>query len=158
MFINFKGKTLSVECAFQGSKVFFNQGPFHDLYHVSSIEAKKDIRLKNSGNLISFNFFGIIFPTQPLTAFYDWLYFLALSQNPALVSGLSEYHGFSDIAFNPEKSINCQARSAALFIALSKSKYIEMGVFSSDIDYYFNVINPRQKWDNNKNFNQLSLF
>lgn len=28
------------------------------------------------------------------------------------------FEGFSDIAFNPEKSLNCQARSAALYVAL----------------------------------------
>jgi hypothetical protein len=30
------------------------------------------------------------------------------------------FRAFSDIAFNPEKSLNCQARSAAVFVALSE--------------------------------------
>ncbi len=35
------GPGMSVECAFQGSKVFKHGGPFHNLYTVSSIEAKR---------------------------------------------------------------------------------------------------------------------
>ena len=30
------------------------------------------------------------------------------------------YAGFTDIEFNPRRSINCQARSAALFLSLMK--------------------------------------
>jgi len=34
----------------------------------------------------------------------------ALSQHPELAAEASSYAGFSDIEFNPKKSINCQAR------------------------------------------------
>lgn len=112
---------MSVECAFQGSKVFEHGGPYKDLYVVSSREAKKDERLRTSGEVIQFNFFGNDFPTKPFTAFYDWLYLKALSQNEGLAKQLLSYSGFTDIAFNPQKSFNCQARSAALFVALTKA-------------------------------------
>jgi hypothetical protein len=118
-------RIMSVECAFQGSKVFEQAGPFTDLYAVSSREAKKDDRLRNSGAVIRFSFLGEDFPTQPLTAFYDWLYLKALKQNEVLARQLLGYAGFTDIAFNPEKSINCQARSAALFVALSQMGEID---------------------------------
>lgn len=116
---------MSVECAFQGSKVFECGGPFTDLYTVTSREAKKDERLNNSGDIIHFNFLGERFLTQPLTAFYDWLYLKALINKEKLTNELLEYMGFTDIAFNPQKSFNCQARSAALFVALTKAGLID---------------------------------
>ena len=116
------GHSLSVECAFQGSKVFESGGPYHDLYSVSSREAKTDERLRNSGNVKGFNYFGEEFPNEPQTAFYDWLYMTALHQmEPSPLKNLDKFKGFSDIAFNPRLSINCQARSAAAFVALNHS-------------------------------------
>ena len=116
---------LSVECAFQGSKVFANGKQYTDLYDVSSKEAKKDPRLHNSGDVVAFICFGIEFPTHPITVFYDWLYLLALKQNKTIAQQLLSYQGFSDIKFNPKKSFNCQARSAALFVALTNNGLIE---------------------------------
>lgn len=139
-----QGQTMSVECAFQGSKVFTGGGPFTDLYTVSSREAKKDVRLRNSGELIGFNFLGENFPTIPRTAFYDWLYLNALVQNPNLARELLRYNAFTDIAFNPQKSINCQARAAALFTALSRMGEVDRVI--KDKDYYLKLISaPSRK-------------
>ncbi|EQA0399667.1 hypothetical protein AWE03_004171, partial [Escherichia coli] len=44
-------KEFTVESAFQASKVFERGGPYVDILHKSSMDAKKDIRLKESGNL-----------------------------------------------------------------------------------------------------------
>lgn len=131
-------RTMSVESAFQGSKVFEKGGPFHDLYELPGYEAKKDPRLTTSGKLTAFNFDGLNFPTKPLTAFYDWLYLSALAQNPTLAEALLNYLGFTDIAFNPERSVNCQARSAALYVALT-----QMGKLPSmleDVESYLRVM------------------
>ena len=35
-----------------------------------------------------------------------------------LAEKICDYNAFTDIEFNPEKSINCQARSAAIFVSL----------------------------------------
>ena len=113
------GSAMSVECAYQGSKVFEEGGPFHDLYTVSSREAKADPRLRNSGEVRAFDFLGERFPIEPQTAFYDWLYITALTQkDPPVAEALERFRGFSDIAFNPKRSINCQARAVAVFVAL----------------------------------------
>ncbi len=115
------GKEISVECAYQGSKVFEKDGPYSELYFVSSREAKTDERLRNSGKVIAFEFFGDSYPTEPQTAFYDWLYMSALSQKSShFLEELKPFRGFSDIVFNPRKSINCQARAAATFVSLSQ--------------------------------------
>jgi hypothetical protein len=113
-----KNITFTVETAFQGSKVFENAGPFKDLIGLDSRAAKKDIRLRESGKLIRFEFFGKDFPLVPRTYFYDWVYINALEQNKKLANQLMNFRGFSDIEFNPSKSINCQAYSAALYLSL----------------------------------------
>jgi len=112
------GQEISVECAFQGSKVFEKGGPYHDLYSVSSRNAKTDDRLRNSGDVIAFNYFGRDYPIEPQTAFYDWLYVTALCRKQSkLTDALKKYQGFSDIFFNPRLSINCQARAVAGYVA-----------------------------------------
>jgi hypothetical protein len=117
-------RTMSVEVAYQGSKVFEHGGPFHDLYGASSRDAKTDERIWSSGRLVGFNFLGVGWPTEPQTCFYDWLYISALAQHTDTAQEVVKFSAFSDIAFNPEKSINCQARSAAIFVALSKQGLI----------------------------------
>lgn len=114
------GTRTTVENAFQSGKVFRHGGPFLDLLAKSARDAKKDPRLSTSGELIGFRLANDDWPTRPLTAFYDWIYLSALKQSPALAEQLLEFDGFTDIEFNPERSLNCQAASAALFVALSK--------------------------------------
>lgn len=113
-----KGKTFSVESAFQSSKVFEGNIQYLDLLEKSSREVKKDDRLKSSGKVIGFNFYNQFWETTPLTAFYDWLYVNALNNKPEYHDELLQYQVFTDIEFNPKKSINCQAQSVALFCAL----------------------------------------
>ena len=139
------GQTTSVESAFQGSKVFERDGPFHELYSVSGREAKTDRRLRNSGEVVAFNFFGKEFPIEPQTAFYDWIYMTALSQlESSPVRKLEQYKAFSDIAFNPKLSINCQARSAAVFVALNHCMP-DMVQNLSNWDSYMQIITGSKK-------------
>ncbi|WP_374408186.1 hypothetical protein [Pelagerythrobacter sp.] len=113
-----KGRRLTVEAAFQGSKVFERGGPFSDIFAMRPIDAKRDPRLRESGRLTGFRLYNREWELEPKTAFYDWLYINALIKNPELAEEVTDRDGFTDIEFNPEKSINCQARSVALFCAL----------------------------------------
>lgn len=122
----------SVEVLFQGRKVFAQGGPYTDIYRKTSREAKKDKRLKESGRLISFRYGDFDWPLLPQTAFYDWLYLSALLQNQSLAKKLVEYDGFSDIEFNPQKSINCQAASAALYKALVERNHLALAISTPD--------------------------
>ena len=115
------GSQVSVENAFQGSKVFTTGGPYTDLYRVSARDAKKDVRVRGEAPLQTFSYFGVDWPLEPTTLFYDWLYLNALRGSPHLAEQLCSYGGFTDIAFNPQRSLNCQARSAALYVALQGS-------------------------------------
>jgi hypothetical protein len=122
---------LPLESAYQGSKVFERGGPFVDLYGVDVRTAKRDPRLQTSGRIIGFEFDGIRFPSEPKTAFYDWLYVNAIFEHREwLRSHLPQYAGFSDIEFNPDRSINCQAHSCALFAALMANGRLENAVAS----------------------------
>lgn len=121
---------VSVECAFQAAKVYQNGGPYLDLLEGTSLNAKRDSRLRTSGPLIAFQFDGKEWPIEPQTAFYDWLYIQALRHNPDLSVETSKYQAFTDIEFNPQRSINCQAYSVALYIALAKREILEHAISS----------------------------
>lgn len=111
---------MTVEAAYQGSKVFDQGGPYTDLYNKSPREVKKDPRLRESGDLIKFELKEDVWELEPETAFYDWIYVNALHQNQDLKHEILDFQGFTDIEFNPKKSVNCQARGAALFVSLRK--------------------------------------
>ena len=121
--INFKNKEYFLESLFQGSKVFSNEGPYVDIYKKESIDAKKDERIKRS-DLKEFSFFGEKFTLE--FDFYSWLYFLALKQNKKLTGEILHYQAFTDIEFNPEKSLNCQAYSAALYLSMIKNNILNI--------------------------------
>jgi hypothetical protein len=123
---------IRLEAAFQGSKVFEKGGPFTDLYAVEGKIAKRDPRLQESGKLTGFQFSGFSFPLEPKTIFYDWLYINAIYPHREWLERLYAYAGFTDIEFNPSKSINCQARSCALFVSLMKSDQLHEAVASPD--------------------------
>lgn len=125
--------TMSVECAFQGSKVFENGGPFKDLFRKTSREAKLDERIRSSGRLMKFSFFNMDWGLEPRTAFYDWLYINALMKQPSsIIDEITTYSAFTDIEFNPEKSINCQAYSIALFVSLHNQGLLDKAIESKD--------------------------
>lgn len=128
---------LSVECAFQGSKVFEQGGPYSDIYGMSSREAKRDNRLRTSGRLTGFRFLGLDWPLEPQTAFYDWLYISALGQDAVLTERLADYSAFTDIEFNPEKSINCQAYAVALYVSLRRRGILEAVALDKDAFLHF---------------------
>ena len=136
LMLDYEGRMSSVESLYKASKQFSYGGPFPDIAWKSSIDAKKDGRLKVSGPLIHFQYQGTVWPLVGSPNFYDFLYISALCQSK-YVSELSEYEAFSDIAYSTQvgrlkegKSWNCQARSVAIFKSLSslhiQSKVIDI--------------------------------
>ena len=77
-----------------------------------------------------FRYQGIEYPLFPKTAFYDYIYIKALLNNKSIYEELIKYDVFTDIEFNEKKSINCQARTCAIFVSLYKSKRIENAMSS----------------------------
>lgn len=142
---------VTVEVLFQAGKEFASGGPFRDILRMSPREAKGDIRLKESGRLIAFWFGNERWPLSPTTAFYDWLYLRALDTNPSLAAALEAYDAFTDIEFNPEKSINCQARSAALYVAL-KRRGVLQNAMKSQSDFLDTLQGQNERKDQSELF------
>jgi hypothetical protein len=105
-------------------------------------QAKRDVRLKESGALTGFRFDGVDFPLEPKTAFYDWLYCSFLADYREWTEKLYIYAGFTDIEFNPRRSINCQARSAALFLSLMKRG--ELGAALQSPSHFIQTLSDSQ--------------
>ena len=148
---NLKLDGIALENIFQSSKVFEYGGPYEDLLSKTPIEAKKDPRIKDSGRIIGFKYQGINYPTIPKTLFYDWMYCQALYSDKELMSLIINYDFFTDIEFNHEKSLNCQARSAAIFVSLYQKGLLEECL--ADIVKFEECV---YKLDNKQE--QLSLF
>ena len=125
-------RQFSVECAFQGSKVFECGGPYVDLLDVDSRSAKKDPRIRESGSVVGFRFHGVDYPTEPKDLFYNWLYVNALRQHDDLLEAACAYDAFTDIEFNPAKSINCQARALAIAVGLRRANRLGDALESVD--------------------------
>lgn len=151
-----KNKFYSLECAYQASKVFEYGGPYRDILEKTSIEAKRDPRLKNSGILKNFSFFGRNWELQPTTAFYDWLYINTLFQNKHLADKLIEFDAFTDIAFTPGKSYNCQAYAAALYVSLEKRKLLKKEIISNP-EEYLKLIDTGEVSNAHEDNNQLKI-
>jgi hypothetical protein len=124
---SFVPRKLAVPCrvtaAFQSSKLFEGIG---NLGHLLTWDDGRAIKAAVGEHrdvpLECFLFEGTRWELSPTTAFYDYLYLRALCDTfyaePDLRDAPDEFTGFTNIAYNPKKSFNCQARSSALFVAL----------------------------------------
>lgn len=130
---NLRLNNYALENIFQSAKVFEKGGPYLDLLDVLPKEAKHDKRLHNSGNLRAFYYQNENFPLIPKTLFYDFIYIAAVKQSFAAdeINAISNYNYFTDIEFNPAKSINTQARAAAM-IQLILDEYGRLPDFSKE--------------------------
>ena len=113
---NLRLNNYTLENVFQSAKVFANGDPYPDLLNVPPKAAKRDERLHNSGNLKAFRYQNEDFPLIPKTVFYDFIYIAAVKNSFTAdeIKEISSYNYFTDIEFNPTKSINTQARAAAM--------------------------------------------
>ncbi len=129
--LRLQGHTL--ENIFQSAKVFERGGPYPDLLQVPPREAKRDRRLHESGGLKAFFYQGEEFPLLPRTAFYDFIYIAAVKESlaPEEIAMIAAFTHFTDIEFNPAKSINTQARTAAM-IKLLLEEYGCLPEFSKE--------------------------
>lgn len=115
----------SVETVYQGSKIYAGQHRSdNDRYFLQPREARKRAREHEACHDLSGWAIGnYYFNLDSGTDFYDWLYLGALYQQLELLRKLLQYDCFTDIEFNPKKSLACQARSAAL----ARSEYLSRG-------------------------------
>ena len=146
-------REISLECAFQGSKCFENGGPYKDIYEMTPLEAKKDPRLKESGNLIGFELHGTHFSNEPKDFFYNWIYSKALFEHKEYLQELLKYGAFTDIEFNPARMLNCQAKAVATVVGLIRAGLLEACMADQSV-FLEKVYRIEQK----ERYEQLSFF
>jgi len=129
-----------VERIYQSGKMFQNGGPYTDLLYVSSKDARTDPRLRASGRVIGYALGNEQFPANPQTLFYNWVYIRALHSHRDLADNVTGYDAFTDIVFNPQKSINCQAAAAAIYVSLRKQNLLDMAL--KDRDAFARIVYP----------------
>lgn len=130
-------RMISVESAYQGSKVFQKGGPFQDLYDKASSVAKQDQRIRSHGRIIGFQFFSRKMPCMPLNAFYNWLYLSTLIRVHTDAPGLlKKYDGFSDSFFNPQKGRSCQAEAVSMIKGLKSHGLWNIDFFKDWREFY----------------------
>ena len=123
----------SVESSFQSSRIYSdgNQtvGPFPKYLFLPGKECKALVKQASLGmHSYQYYFDGMTFyaPNHHISLFYDFLYLNALlePENQEVKNELlsSDYMAFSDLA---TKSLNCQARSAAIFRGLVMAGLID---------------------------------
>lgn len=139
-----KGRT--VECWYQGSKVYSKAGPMHKLYNASSAEAKLNRKDSSLGTLVGFNLDGVEFPMKPRTVFYDYLYLNGLLEKFGDSLDLSAFTAFTDI--KAVTSIDaCQARAVCEYKLLKElgkldiisdfDRFLRWHEYSVEIEYTF---------------------
>ncbi|MBR6966960.1 MAG: hypothetical protein IKH78_00360 [Ruminococcus sp.] len=132
-----------LECVFQSSKVFDDGtgNPHIEWLSLHPKEAKTAADALHSAGLklAAFEYNGIRFPLLPKTAFYDYIYLNAVRESLTAdeISRLADFDHFTDIEFNPKKSLNTQARTAALLKQML-SEFGELPQFTPDdyIEYH----------------------
>lgn len=127
--LKLNGKTF--ENVYQAAKKYENGGPYLDLLEVKPGDAKDDLRHETSGELIGFEYNNELFPLKPITLFYNFLYTQAVKETIPLedLKNIFDYEYYTDIEFNPKKSINCQARAISL-IKLMLEEFGEIPEFN----------------------------
>lgn len=145
-----------LESIFQASKVFEKGGPYIDIRRMPPLQAKRDTRLTESGRLVGFRSAGVDWPLIPKTAFYDWLYLNIIHMTQEYGERLKKYEGFTDIEFNPKKSVNCQAHSAALYVALNSRGLLNEALASPD--EFINVLQQFSTGETQKSSGNRDLF
>ena len=127
-----KGIT-TVESAFQSSRIYSDGikriGPFPEYRFLSGRECKKLVKeAAKEMHSYQYELDGLTFyaPVHHISQFYDFLYLNALlePENEEVKNKLLQenYTAFTDLA---TRSLNCQARSAAIFVGLVRAGLID---------------------------------
>jgi hypothetical protein len=138
--LEISGIEFPLESVYQGSKKFERGGPFKDIFTYTPREAKRYTRELDCGKIIGFELEGRSYPLIPKNAFYDWLYIRALAKHVDWINENVSYDAYTDIEFNPDKQVNCQARAFAEYKSLAIKS--ELGQAASDFDYFSSMLPP----------------
>ena len=65
-----------------------------------------------------------------------------------LFNKILDYDAFTDIEFNPKKSLNCQARSCAVFVSLAKKNLLNIALESKEA--FLDILSDDPFYQNDK--------
>ena len=77
------------------------------------------------------------FENNPYGMYYDYIYMVALYQNKEYHELIKDYYFFTDLFFNPNKSLNTQARAIAIFKTLYDNDYLKLLEDVSEFKKYY---------------------
>lgn len=119
-------KMKTVECIYQGSKVFKNKGSMKYLYNVTSMEAKQVIKkIHDVDVLVGFEFDNRIRVEEATSVFYDYLYVTALFENYHSKLDLSMYDAYADVMLG-KGIVACQARAVCIYKLLQQTNKLDV--------------------------------
>ena len=83
-------------------------------------------KVYENNHIVSFKFKNTEFENTPYGMYYDYIYMVALFQNKEYHKLINNYYLFTDLFFNPNKSLNTQARAVAIFKSLYDNNYLDI--------------------------------
>ena len=126
------------ESVFQSSKVFEGNVRYDYLKYRLPKEAKQFINDTEHGDLKYFEYNNQIFPLEPKSIFYDYLYIQALIAMNIKDDELLNSDIFTDIEFNEKKQYNCQARAMCIYVSLIRQNLLEEGM--KDLESFNRIV------------------
>lgn len=137
------------ESVFQSSKVFEGNVRYDYLKYRLPKEAKQFINDTEHGDLKYFEYNNQIFPLEPKSIFYDYLYIQALIAMNIKDDELLNSDIFTDIEFNEKKQYNCQARAMCIYVSLIRQNLLEEAM--KDLESFNRIVYT------NYGYRQLSM-
>lgn len=104
-------------------------------YSVETIYQNSKIYKDNA--IVGFKFRNTEFENNPYGMYYDYIYMVALYQNKEYHELIKNYYFFTDLFFNPNKSLNTQARAIAIFKTLYDNDYLKLLEDVSEFKKYY---------------------
>ena len=79
-----------------------------------------------------------------------------LALNPKPIFNVLCYDAFTDIEFNPQKSINCQAEAVAIYVSLHRQGLLNEALKGKD--EFLEIVYPTFKQTTDNANQQMSIF
>lgn len=136
------GVNYPLENVYQSSKVFrstLGVIQYNEVLKTTPSKAKEVLKQQDHKTLIGYKFMDKDFPLNPPFMFYDWIYIRAVSQVLNIGDIVLRYHYYTDIEFNPTRSVNCQARSLVLYKWLIINDKLK-DYLANPLKYYKNLL------------------
>ena len=123
---------VALESAYQCAKVHADGGPWPELIGQDPMTVRRRLATYRDSPLLGFRLFDQSWPLVPCSLFYDWIYAHALCSHPDLLEQARAFSAFTDIAFNPKRSLACQAGALARVIFLLERDLLDQALASPE--------------------------